>query len=111
MGTYKIPRNLKGESRILYIFSVKALITTGIGAFIGLIFYIAFAAVGMDNVGWICVAITAVIGYIIGTVKIPVVAGLPFTRKIGGESIDAIVARYIKFRKNRKVYVYTKEDK
>ena len=32
MGTYYIPRNLKGESRILLIFSVKGLIyTAGFG--------------------------------------------------------------------------------
>ena len=29
---YQIPRNVKGEGRILFIFSKKALITTGIGA-------------------------------------------------------------------------------
>lgn len=111
MGTYKIPRNLKGESRILYIFSMKALLTTGIGAFIGLFFYLIFAAFGFNTAGMICVGITAVIGYIVGTVKIPVITGLPFTKKIGGESIDVIVARYMKFKKNRKVYVYTKEEK
>lgn len=32
MGTYNIPRNLKGETRLLYIFSIKSLITTAIGA-------------------------------------------------------------------------------
>ena len=112
MGTYKIPRNLKGESRILYIFSMKALMTTGIGAFIGLVlFYLPFSALGMGTIGGIVTAITAVIGFVVGTVKIPVIAGLPFTKKIGGESIDAIVMRYFKFKKNRKVYVYTKEDK
>ena len=29
---YPVPRNVKGEGRILFIFSTKALITTGIGA-------------------------------------------------------------------------------
>lgn len=28
---YQIPRNVKGEGRILFIFSTKALIYTGIG--------------------------------------------------------------------------------
>lgn len=32
MGTYMIPRNTKGEGRILYIFSTKALIFTVVGA-------------------------------------------------------------------------------
>ena len=35
MGTYTIPRNLKGETRLLLVFSVKSLITTAIGAAIG----------------------------------------------------------------------------
>ena len=39
MQTYEIPRNYKGESRILYIFSVKALAYTGIGVVIGGVFY------------------------------------------------------------------------
>lgn len=29
---YQIPRNVKGEGRILFIFSTKALIYTGVGA-------------------------------------------------------------------------------
>ena len=32
MGTYNIPRNVKGEGRILYIFSTKALMYTFFGA-------------------------------------------------------------------------------
>ena len=40
MRTYEIPRNYKGEGRILFIFSTKALIYTVIGAAIGLIFYL-----------------------------------------------------------------------
>lgn len=40
MGTYYIPRNLRGESRILYIFTVKSLITTAVGALIGSIFFL-----------------------------------------------------------------------
>ena len=42
MNTYEIPRNYKGEGRILYIFSTKALIYTFIGLAVGLIFYFIF---------------------------------------------------------------------
>ena len=111
MGTYNIPRNLRGESRILYIFSVKALITTGVGAMFGLVFYLMFSMVGMGSVGLIVTGVFALIGYGVGTIKIPTIAGLPFTKKIGGESIDQILMRYYKFKKNRKVYVLTKEEK
>lgn len=111
MGTYNIPRNLRGETRILNIFSVKSLITTAIGAAVGLIFYFIFSLLGLKIVGIIFMAIFALIGYAIGAFKIPTIAGLPFTKKIGGESLDEIIRRYIKFKMNRKIYTYTKEEK
>lgn len=111
MGTYNIPRNLRGESRILIIFSVKSLITTAIGALIGAIFLFIFSLLGLKIVGIIIMALFALIGYAVGTFKIPTLAGLPFTKKIGGESLDEIIKRYIKFRMNRKIYTYTKEEK
>ena len=40
MQSYEIPRNYKGEGRILYIFSTKGLIYTAAGIGIGLIFYV-----------------------------------------------------------------------
>lgn len=110
MGTYNIPRNLRGETRILYIFSVKSLITTAIGAVIGLIFYFIFSLIGVKIVGVIMMAILALIGFAIGAVKIPTIAGIPFTKKIGGESLDEIIKRYVKFKMNRKIYTYTKEE-
>ena len=112
MGTYYIPRNLKGETRILYIFTVKSLIATVIGGVFGLIFYLIFTALGINTVGIITMAIFAGIGYIMGAVNIPTVAGLPFTKKIGGEPLSEIIRRYIVFKMNRKIYVYhSKEEK
>ena len=111
MGTYYIPRNLKGETRILYIFTVKSLIATVAGGLVGLIFYLIFSALGIQMAGVITMAVCALIGFLIGTVKIPTVAGLPFTKKIGGDPISEIIRRYINFKMNRKVYVYhTKEE-
>ena len=43
-GPYYLPRNVKGEGRILFIFSTKALIYTAVGATIGFVFK------HMDNV-------------------------------------------------------------
>jgi len=111
MGTYYIPRNYKGETRILYIFSVKSLITTAIGAVIGFLFYFLFLMFGLKMVGIISIAIWAGIGYIVGALKIPTIVGLPVTKKIGGESISDIIIRYVKFKKSRKIYTYTKEEK
>ena len=82
MGTYYIPRNVKGESRILYIFSVKSLITTLIGGAFGFLFFFIFSIAGLTTLGWIFVAIFAVIGFVVGAVKIPTLSGIPLTKKI-----------------------------
>lgn len=112
MGTYNVPRNVKGEGRILFIFSVKSLITTTIGGAVGLLFYLIFMLVGLGMVGMLVVLIFAIIGYIIGMFKIPDTNGFELTRKTGGENIDDIIIRYIKFKRNKKnIYVYTKEEK
>ncbi|MBQ9297515.1 MAG: hypothetical protein IJ223_00515 [Clostridia bacterium] len=110
MGSYYIPRDLGGETRIFLIFSVKSLISTAIGAFVGLIFYMIFAMMGIGTAGVITMAVFAVLGFAAGTFKIPTIAGLPFTKKVGGEPISEIVIRYVKFRANRKIYAYTKEE-
>lgn len=112
MGTYYIPRNLRGESRILYVFTVKSLISTVAGGIVGFIFYSIFSAMGIQKAGIITMAACALIGFVIGAVKIPTVAGLPFTKKIGGEPLSEIIKRFVMFKMNRKIYVYhTKEEK
>ena len=110
MGTYNIPRNLKGEARILIIFSTKSLITTGIGLAIGAIFLFIFSLIGVTIAGIIIMALCALIGYVIGAFKIPTLNGIPFTKKVGGESIDEIIRRYARFKMNKKIYTYTKEE-
>ena len=111
MGTYYIPRNYRGETRILYIFTVKSLITTAIGASIGALFFAIFSMVQLKMVGIVLMAIFAFIGYAFGALKIPTIVAFPITKKIGGEPIGEIILRYMKFKKNRKMYVYTKEEK
>lgn len=112
MGTYNIPRNVKGEGRILFIFSTKSLVTTCAGGVIGLVAYFIFKIIGLGFIGLIIAAICALIGYVIGMFKIPESAGLEICKKTGGENIDDVIKRYIKFKKNeKKLYVYTKEEK
>ena len=112
MGTYNLPRNVKGEGRILFIFSTKSLITSCIGGGIGLVFYAIFKMLNLTMVGIGITLILALIGYAIGMFKIPDTNGFEITRKAGGENIDDIILRYIKFKKNKKkIYVYTKEEK
>ena len=62
-------------------------------------------------VGIVITLIFALIGYAIGMFKVPDTNGLEITRKTGGENIDDVLKRYIKFKKNnKKLYVYTKEE-
>lgn len=110
MGTYYIPRNYRGETRILYIFTLKSLISTLIGGAIGLMFFGLFSLMGIKIVGIILLAFFALLGYAIGAFKIPTISGIPVTKKIGGEPVSEIIIRYIKFKKNRKMYTYTKEE-
>ncbi len=106
MNTYEIPRNYKGEGRILYIFSTKALIYTFIGLAVGLIFYFIFKIIGMQMVGIICDVAVGAVGFSIGTLKMPDSKKFEFTKKTGGENIDDIIKRWIKFkRNNNKIYI------
>lgn len=110
MGTHMIPRNTKGEGRILFIFSTKAIIYTAVGGLVGMPFYYLFKLMQMNIVGIVIVAVLALLGFIIGTFKMPNAEGLKISRFVGGESIDDIILRYIKFkRKKNKIYI-TKEE-
>lgn len=112
MGTYNLPRNVKGEGRILFIFTPKSLLTAIIGGAVGLIFYFIFKLIGLTIVGIIITILFALIGYSIGMFKVPNIQGFDITRKTGGENIDDILRRYIKFKqKKKKLYIYTKEEK
>ena len=57
MGTYNIPRNVKGEGKILYVFSTKALIYTFIGAAIGGVLYFIFNSIGLGTIGFILIVL------------------------------------------------------
>ena len=93
MGTYQIPRNYRGESRILYIFTIKSLIATAVGAMAGSLFFFIFKAMNMTLIGLIIMAFFALIGFVIGAVKIPTIVAFPITKKIGGEPIGEIILR------------------
>ncbi len=111
MGTYNLPRNVKGEGRILFIFSAKALVYTAIGGACGLPFYLIFSLFSMNVVGLIIIAVLGLVGFIIGTFKMPESTSFKITQKTGGENIDDIIRRGIKFKmqKNR-IYVYENEN-
>ena len=111
MQTYEIPRNYKGEGRILYIFSTKALIYTCVGVGIGLIFYFILKMIGLSTIGLIITLILGVIGFAIGTLKVPETNAFEITKKTGGENIDDVILRWIKFKRNHnKIYIYKTEE-
>ena len=69
MATHYIPRDVKGEGRLLYIFSTKSLITTAIGGTIGFILFYIFSLLGVKVVGIILLAVFAVLGFLAGTLN------------------------------------------
>ena len=110
-GPYNIPRNYTGENKILFIFSKKSFIYTGVGGFIGILFFYLFKMLKISVIGWLFMVIFAFLGFAIGTFKIPDNSNLEFSRKVGGEAIDDIILRWIKFKKNNnKIYIYKEED-
>lgn len=111
MQVHEIPRNYKGEGRILYIFSMKALMYMAIAAIPGVIINFILSALGLTTIGIIITVIFAAIGFIIGTCKVPDTRKFKITEKTGGENIDDIIKRAIKFKqKKNKIYVYKKEE-
>ena len=111
MQTYEIPRDYRGEGRILYIFSTKGLIYTAVGAAVGLIFYFIFRLMKMTVVGIVITLIFALIGFCIGTFKMPDTKRFSLTQKTGGEKIDDVIMRYIRFKqKKNRIYVSIKEE-
>ena len=76
-----------------------------------MLFYYLFAnMLGWQWVGIGVAVFFAFIGFGIATFKIPESQNFEFTRKNGGEKIDATILKAIKFKqKGKKIYVYTKE--
>lgn len=110
MKSYYLPREYGGEGKILYIFSIKSLIYTGIGTFVGFIINIVFNMFGISKAFIPLILIFGGIGYCIATLKMPNTNSFEITRKTGGEKIDEVIKRWFLFKmKHGKVYIY-KED-
>lgn len=85
-NTYTVPRKVKGESRILMIFSVKSLISTIVGAFVGVLPGMLFFSLGLNAVGVVIVVAFAALGFGLVTLKIPDSAVVGKFRKAGRRS-------------------------
>lgn len=109
--TYGVPRSAKGESRILYIFTVKSLIATAICAGVGFLPYTLFASMGLKAVGVGSIVVFALLGYGVMTLKIPDAPIMGKFRRAGGEKLSDILFRTLTFTKRKKIYVYRKGGK
>lgn len=110
MGTYNLPRNVKGEGRILFVFSTKALIYSTIGAAVGIPIYLIFSILNLRIVGIISIILMAIIGFIIATFKVPEISSISATKKVSGEDIDDVIKRFVKFKSQKnKIYIYNRE--
>lgn len=119
MGTYNIPRNTKGEGRLFYIFSTKALLWTVGGLIVGIVIKTILKAIGsifkmagpFNVVGIIITVLLAIAGFVIGTFKMPKNDRFEITRKAGGINLDKVLIESIKFKINRvKLYVYDTDE-
>ena len=70
MGPYNIPRNVKDEGRILFIFTGKSIIYTVVGAIIGTLFYLILK---MFNLGLIAM--------------LPILIFAPFVTEVSGSKL------------------------
>lgn len=119
MGTYYIPRDTKGEGRILYIFSTKGLVYTVVGALIGFALKWVLNLIGgalggtgiTSLIGNILIGLFAILGFVIGSFKVPAIEKFEVTKKAAGFDIDMVLKEYIKFHfKKDKYYVYDVKD-
>ncbi|MCI9063184.1 MAG: hypothetical protein HFJ17_01045 [Clostridia bacterium] len=94
------------------IFSYKALIYTIVCGGVGFIFYLIFSAIKLNKVGIAFIIVFALIGFSVGTFKVPDIDTFEITRKAGGQNIDDVLKQLIKFKsKKKKIYTYAKEEK
>lgn len=107
MGVYNIPRNYKGETRILVIFSVKGLIYTIVGASIGAALFYVLRMFSLTNIGIGCLIVCSLFAFVIGSFKVPEIRYGEFFKKTGGEPIDQVIWRWLKFKmKKKRIYIY-----
>lgn len=119
MGTYNIPRNTKGEGRLFYIFSTKALLWTVGCLLVGIVIKMLLKSIGalfglakgFDIFGLIITVILALLGFAIGTFKMPKGERFEITKKAAGINLDKILIESIRFKINRnKLYVYDTDE-
>lgn len=110
-NTYSVPRKVKGESRILMIFSVKSLLATIGGVIVGILPALLFYSLGLNAIAFVTVVICGALGFGLVTLKIPDSAIIGKFRKAGGEVVGDILFRTLTFNKRKKIYIYREGGK
>ncbi len=118
MRSYLIPRNVKGETRILTYFTPKSFAFTVAGILFGTVIFFIFNLLTLKVTGIILLGIISLISFIIGALKIPETNAFAFFKDTGGEAIDDIIRRYVKFkgvrflgvRGRKKIYIYGRRE-
>ena len=106
MGTHLIPREVDGEARILLIFTPKGFFGILIALIPGVMLHQLFTNMGAKTVGWVALAICALIGFVIGQMKMPESRAFDLTRKTGGEYVKDVILNYLRFSKTKKYYIH-----
>ncbi len=118
MRSYLIPRDVKGETRILTFFTPKSFLFTVVGVLIGTAIFFVFNLLSLKITGIVILVFFSLISFAVGTLKIPETNAFAFFKDTGGEQIDDIIWRYIKFngiklfgiRGTRRIYIYGRRD-
>jgi len=89
-----------------------SIVTSVAGAIIGLLLYALLKSLIPST--WFKIGIVlafAAIGYGIATLRVPDSNNFNITRKTGGEKLDEVLLRALKFKmKGKRIYLYTKEE-
>lgn len=118
MRSYLIPRDVKGETRILTYFTPKSFLFTIVGILIGTVFFFIFKLLTLTITGVVILILFSLISFAVGALKIPETNAFAFFKDTGGEMIDDILWRYIKFngiklfgmKGNKKIYIYGRRE-
>jgi len=112
-SSYPVPRSVRGESRILYIFSIKSFIATLATGLVGVVIYfIIDSIIGIDLIpGLIIIAAFGGIGYAMASLTIPDIPAMGPLRKAGGENVGSILIRLLFFKPKKKIYIYNYKRK
>lgn len=106
--SYYVPRSAKGETRILYIFTLRSFVTTLVCGGLGALIVFMIKSVVEMSIFTVIISIVpfAALGYGIGALTIPDAPIMGKLQKAGGENVLDILMRLASFKGKKKIYVY-----